>query len=130
MAITNIQETLLMYTKQKAQLNEKITEISFNLLNASKQVANTQSQYNSLLSNYYYAYYEEDPEQYEILVDEAENDHELELATINSWEAELELDKNNYETRLNEITTFESSWTKLLQSNVKNDFTYGGTGGK
>ena len=56
-----------------------------------------------------------------------ENDHEYELQNLNSWEEQLELDKNNYETRLNEITAFESSWTKLLQTNVKNDFTYGGT---
>lgn len=130
MAVGNIQETLLMYTKQKAQLTNKISDISFNLLNASKQVSSEQSRYNSLLSSYYYDYYEDDPEQYEVLVEQAENEHELELAAINSWESELELNKNTYESRLNEITTFESSWTKLLQTNVKNDFSYGGVSGQ
>jgi len=130
MAITNIQETLLMYTKQKARISQQISEVSFNLLNASKKVATEQSQYNSVLSNYYYEYYEDDPEQYELLVDQAENDHEMALAALNSWEAELECNKGTYETRLNEIVTYESSWTKLLQTNVKNDFTYGGTAGK
>ncbi|MBP3925127.1 hypothetical protein J6E39_07800 [bacterium] len=130
MAIGNIQETLLMYTKQKTQLTNKISDISFNLLNASKQVATEQSRYNSLLSSYYYDYYEDDPEQYEVLVEQAENEHELALAAINSWESELELNKNTYESRLNEISTFESSWTKLLQTNVKNDFSYGGISGQ
>jgi len=62
----------------------------------------------------------------EELVEDLEKDHEYELANLNSWESQLELDKNNYETRLNEITSFESTWTKLLQNNVKSDFTYGG----
>lgn len=60
-----------------------------------------------------------------IQTEELEREHELELANINSWEKELELQKNNFETKLNEITTFENSWTKLLQTNIKNDFSYG-----
>ncbi len=58
-------------------------------------------------------------------MEQCENEHELELANLNSWEQELELQKNNLETQLNEINTFESSWTKLLQTNVKSDFSYG-----
>ena len=74
----------------------------------------------------YFNYYSDDPEQYMILTEQLEQEHELELATINSWEKELEVSKNNLETQLNEITTFENTWTKLLQTNVKNDFSYGG----
>ena len=70
--------------------------------------------------------YEDDPENYELLTEQCQQEHELELANLNSWEQELELEKNNLETKLNEINTFESSWTKLLQTNIKNDFSYGG----
>ena len=128
MAISNIQETLLMYTKQKSMISEKLSNIQFNMMNASRQSAELQSKYNQKQQDYYYEYYEDDPDQYMQIMEILENEHEYELQNLESWEEQLEMDKNNYETRLNEITTFESSWTKLLQSNVKNDFTYGGSG--
>lgn len=125
MAISNIHETLLLYTKQKSMINDKLSTTMMNMLNASKQTAETQAQYNDKVSNVYYTYYEDDPETYEILTEQYEQEHELDLAVLNSWEQELELEKNNLETQLNEISQYESSWTKLLQTNIKNDFTYG-----
>lgn len=126
MAISNIHETLLMYTKQKALINDKLSTNMMNTLSASKQTAENQAKYNDQMDNIYYNYYEDDPETYELLTEQLEQEHELELANINSWEQELELEKNNLETQLNEITTFESTWTKLLQTNIKSDFSYGG----
>ncbi len=126
MAISNIHETLLMYTKQKALINDKLSTNMMNTLSASKQTAENQAKYNDQMDNIYYNYYEDDPETYELLTEQLEQEHELELANINSWEQELELEKNNLETQLNEISTFESTWTKLLQTNIKSDFSYGG----
>lgn len=125
MAISNMHETLLLYTKQKSMVNNKLSTTMMNMLNASKQTAESQAKYNDNINDIYYSYYESDPEAYEILMEQCENEHELELANLNSWEQELELQKNNLETQLNEINTFESSWTKLLQTNVKSDFSYG-----
>lgn len=126
MAISNIHETLLMYTRQKALINEKLSSTMMNILNSSKQTAENQAKYNEQVNNIYYNYYETDPETYELLIEQCEQKHELDLANLNSWEQELELEKNNLETQLNEINTFESTWTKLLQTNIKNDFSYGG----
>lgn len=126
MAISNIHETLLLYTKQKSLINEKLSTVMMDMLNSSKQVAENQAKYNDQMNQIYYGYYEDDPENYELLTEQLQQDHELELANLNSWEQELELEKNNLETKLNEINTFESSGTKLLQTNIKNDFSYGG----
>ncbi len=126
MAISNIHETLLLYTKQKALINEKLSSTMMDILNSSKRTAENQAKYNEQVNNIYYNYYESDPDTYELLLEQCEQQHELELANLNSWEKELELEKNNLETQLNEINTFESSWTKLLQTNIKNDFSYGG----
>ena len=126
MAISNIQETLLMYTKQKALINDKLSTNMMNTLSASKQTAENQAKYNDQMDDIYYNYYEDDPETYEMLTEQLEQEHELELANLNSWEQELEFEKNNLETQLNEINTFESTWTKLLQTNIKSDFSYGG----
>lgn len=127
MAISNIHETLLMYTKQKSLINAELSNVMFNMLQATKKNAEMQRDYNGKLQDAYY-----DPEygygtdEYMIIIENFENEHEYELANLNSWESELEIEKNNLETRLNEITSFESSWQKLLQSNIKNDFSYGG----
>ena len=51
------------------------------------------------------------------------------MASINSLESQLELEKENLETQLNEITAYETSWQKLLSNNIKIEFTYGGAGG-
>ncbi|MBR5554532.1 hypothetical protein IKU74_00810 [bacterium] len=128
MAISNIQDTLLMYTKQKAMLNRKLSDVMFNIMSASRESAELQQRYNEKRQDYYYEYAADDPDLYQEVLEVLEMDHEFELSTLNSWEKELELDKANYETRLNEITAYESSWSKLLQQNVKNDFTYGGAG--
>ena len=126
MAISNIHETLLLYTKQKSLINDKLSTTMMDLLNSAKQTAESQAKYNDQINDIYYNYYVSDPETYELLTEQCEQEHELTLANLNSWEQELELEKNNLETRLNEINTFESSWTKLLQTNIKGDFSYGG----
>ena len=128
MAISNIQETLLMYTKQKSMLNGKLSDVMFDLLNASKDSAEVQAKYNDKSQEYFYNYMQDyyTDDEYQIINEQLEKQREFDLANLNSWETELELNKNNYETRLNEVTTFEATWTKLLQTNVKNDFTYGG----
>lgn len=127
MAISNIQETLLMYTKQKSMLNQKIGDVMFQIMNATRETAEIQEKYNDLEQYYYYEYYDsEDQTLYQEISEQLTKEREYELDNLNSWESQLEVEKNNYETRLNEVTTFESSWTKLLQNNIKNDFTYGG----
>ena len=126
MAISNLHETLLFYTKQKSMINDKLSTTMMNMLNSSKNVAEEQAKYNEQVSDIYYNYYEDDPDTYELLVEQCELEHELQLANLNSWESELELEKNNLETQLNEINTYEATWTKLLQTNIKSDFTYGG----
>ena len=42
MSISNLQETLLMYTKQKSLINEKLTNVMFNLTQATQKTANLQ----------------------------------------------------------------------------------------
>lgn len=129
MAIANLQEKLLFYTQQKSNISMQLSDVQMQQLSATKQVQTKQQNYNNELSA---LYYDEDygygtdeyNEQYEILTEE----HEMEMASINSWESQLELEKENLETQLNEISTYETSWQKLLSTNIKNDFSYGGTG--
>lgn len=128
MAISNIQETLLMYTKQKAMINNKLSDVMFNITAAAREEAELQDKYNAKERYYYYEYANnpDTQDEYQEVMEQLLKEHEFDLANIQSWESELETDKNNYETRLNIITQYESSWQKLLSTNIKNDFTYGG----
>ncbi len=129
MAISNIHETLLMYTKQKSAINEQLSSVMFDMVSASRKSAELQQQYNQKLQD---AYYDPDygygTDEYMVIVEQYENDHEFELSSLEAWESELEIEKNSLETKLNEITSFENTWTKLLQTNIKNDFSYGSVG--
>ena len=125
MAIANLQEMLLSYTKQQTAINEKLSGVMMNTASATRSYAAKQQQYNGQVQNYYYEYYEQDPDMYYDLLELIENEHELDLARLESWEANLEVEKNELETQLNEITTFKENWTKLLSNNIKKDFTYG-----
>ncbi len=127
MAISNIHETLLMYTKQKSAINAQLSEVMMNMVSASRKNADMQKEYNEKLQE---AYYDPDygygTDEYEMIIEDYENDHNFDLAQLESWESELELEKNNLETKLNEITSYEASWQKMLSNNIKNDFKYGG----
>lgn len=131
MSIANLQEKLLFYTRQKSRINLQLSNIQMNQLSATRSSATKQQEYNQKLSA---LYYDEDhgygTDEYSEMLLELQNDHEFEMASINSWESELELQKENLETQLNEVSSYENTWQKLLQTNIKNEFAYGGTGNK
>lgn len=131
MSIANLQEKLLFYTRQKSRINLQLSNIQMNQLSATRSSATKQQEYNQKLSA---LYYDEDhgygTDEYSEMLLELQNDHEFEMASINSWESELELQKENLETQLNEVSSYENTWKKLLQTNIKNEFAYGGTGSK
>ena len=131
MSIANLQEKLLFYTRQKSRINLQLSNIQMNQLSATRSSATKQQEYNQKLSA---LYYDEDhgygTDEYSEMLLELQNDHEFEMASINSWESELELQKENLETQLNEVSSYENTWHKLLQTNIKNEFAYGGTGSK
>ena len=128
MAIANAQEMMLMYTKQKAMLTERLSNVQFNMLSATRQSGESQTKYNAKQQYYYYKYGRDEDyaDVYDELIAELDEEHDFDMQNLNSWEQQLEMDKSNYETRLNEITQFESTWKSMLQNNIKKDFQYGG----
>ena len=130
MAIANYQEKLLFYTQQKSQISMKLSDIQMKQLSASKSTATKQQEYNAKLSA---LYYDEDygygTDEYSEMLLQLQNEHEFEMANLNSWESQLDIEKENLENQLNEIQSYETTWQKILQANSKNDFSYGGVGG-
>lgn len=130
MAIANYQEKLLFYTQQKSQISMKLSDVQMKQLSASKSTATKQQEYNAKLSA---LYYDEDygygTDEYSEMLLQLQNEHEFEMANLNSWESQLDIEKENLENQLNEIQSYETTWQKILQANIKNDFSYGGVGG-
>ena len=132
MAISSIHETLLMYTKQKSVLNAQLSDVMLDMVAATRKNAELQQEYSKKVQDAYYdennGFLSDDPDIYLEVIDILENDHLFELQNLEAWESELELKKNSLETRLNEVSSYEQSWTKLLQQNIKSDFSYGSVG--
>ena len=108
----------------------QLSDIQMKQLSATKHIQTKQQNYNNELSALYYddeiGYgTDEYSEQLELMQEE----HEFEMASINSWESQLEFEKESLETQLNEITAYETSWQKLLSNNIKIEFSYGGASG-
>ena len=129
MSIANLQEKLLFFTTQKSRISLRLSDVQMQQLAATRDSATSQQAYNQTLRELY-----NDPvvgygtEEYtEILLD-LQNDHEFEMASLTAWETELESQKEQLETQLNEISAYETSWQKLLSQNIKVEFTYGGSG--
>jgi hypothetical protein len=131
MAISNLHEKLLFFTMQKSKYSSKLSDIQMKQLSASQTAIQKQQEYNQKLSA---LYYDEEfgygTDEYAEMLLELQNEHEFELASLNSWESQLDLEKETVETQLNEVTQYEASWQKLLQQNIKVEFSYGGGGGK
>lgn len=130
MAISNLQEALLMYTRQKSMITNKVNDIQLNILSATRKVMDLQTKYNEKEQAYYYYYnqggMEDKQDEYRILCENMEKEYEFSLQNINSWNEELEMQKDNYENRYNEIVATENSFRTLLKTNIKGDFSYGG----
>ena len=130
MAISNFQEKLLFYTQQKSRISMQLSDVQMKQLSASKSIQTKQQEFNAKLSA---LYYDEEfgygTDEYSEMLLQLQNEHELELASINSWESQLDIEKENLETQLNEIQSYESTWQKLLSAAIKTDFVYGGIGG-
>ncbi len=129
MSIANFQEKLLFYTKQKSQLSLQLSDVQLKQLSASKSVQTKQQEFNAKLSS---LYYDEEfgygTDVYSEMLLQLQNEHEFELASINAWESQLDLEKEALETQINEIQSYENTWQKLLQAAIKADFVYGGAG--
>ena len=131
MAISNLHEKLLFFTRQKSRYSLQLSDIQMKQLSASQKLQTKQQEFNQKLSALYYdkqiGY---GTDEYSEILLELQNEHEFELASINSWESQLEIEKETVETQLNEVTQYEASWQKLLQQTIKNDFSYANGGGK
>ncbi|MCM1339441.1 MAG: hypothetical protein NC191_07200 [Muribaculaceae bacterium] len=131
MAISNLHEKLLFYTRQKSSITSQLSDIQLRQLTATKTQATKNMEYQEKLSALYYdEEYGYGTDEYAEMLVVLQNEHEFDMATLTNWESQLELQKEALETQLSEVQAYENTWNKLLGNSCKADFSYGGGGGK
>lgn len=123
MSFAGIQTTVNLYTMQQADLTNRLSDIMHDITRASSQstelLENVNAQKNDVKNSY-----ASDSQEYKDKMEEIEDNYELELATINNWETELEAEKAQLETEVQAVTSYKESFTSALKQNVQKDFKY------
>lgn len=133
MAVAAVETTVLAYQTEEANLTSRLSSIMMRITQASQQSTQLLEQENEKKapylqkaeSNSNYA----DTTEYKTAMDEINSDYELQLKEINTWESELEQQKNTLETQIKVVQNYKDSFTSVLKSNIKKDFSYGGSQG-
>lgn len=137
MTYAGILATVQLYQLEKADLTSQISDILMDITKASKKTSEYMEEETQKRRDLKEEYgitsgsttSSSDSTEYQAALDEIESEYEAKLADVNSWEKELEMQKQNLQTELQATTSYLESFQKVLQENVKKDSTYGGGGG-
>lgn len=129
MAYAGILATIEFYTARKDDLTSEISDIMLDINMATKEsgdVAQEESKKKQNLldkakSDSTYA----DSTEYEQDKQDLEDQYNARLEDINSWEKELEIQKQNLQTEVEATSAYLDSYTSMIKDNIKRDFTYG-----
>jgi chromosome segregation ATPase len=126
MSYAGIQATINFYTMRESDLTEEITSILTDITRASAQtgdfVKQSQEQKNTIRSTY-----EAGTTEYQVQMDQANEEYAVKLAEISNWEAELEVKKEQLETEIKSVSSYKESFKSALKQNIQKDFKYGGS---
>jgi len=123
MSFSGIQATINFYTVEQADLTNELTGIMQDITAAGSQttlIADSTSKKRSLVEQTCSS----GTDAYQNQMNNIENDYELEMSKINSWENQLEVKKQQLETELQATTNYKESFTSALKQNVQADFKY------
>lgn len=138
MTYAGILATVQLYQLEKADLTSQISDILMDITKASKKTSDYMDEETQKIRDLKKEYgvdsgssttSSSDSTEYKAALDEIETEYEAKLADVNTWEKELEMQKQNLQTELQATTSYLESFEKVLQENVKKDSTYGGGGG-
>lgn len=129
MAEAGLLATIEFYTARKDDLTSQLSDIMFEINKATGQsadVADEESKKKQALldkakSDSTYA----DSTQYDQDKQDLETSYNARLEDINSWEKELEIEKQNLQTECEATSAYLDSYTSMIKDNIKRDFTYG-----
>lgn len=133
MSCAGIQTTVNFYTMREADLTSELTNIMFDITQASKDssklVRQTSDKRNAVKDQYGYGTEAYDKDGYDNAMAEIQDEYELQLSEITTWESELETQKETKETEIQATASFKESFQSALKQNIATDFKYGDSSG-
>ena len=127
MSCSGIQSTVNLCTMREAQLTNELTDIMTNITQACRETSDLATITSSARESIEGDKTLTDDAKYKAL-DKVQDDYELNLAKISSWENELEIQKKQKETEIQATSSYKESFMSALKQNVQKDYKYGGSG--
>lgn len=129
MAEAGLLATIQFYTARKDDLTSELSDIMLEINRATAKSGDVseeeskkkQTLLNKAKSDSTYA----DSTEYQADMQEFDDQYNAKLASINEWEKELEVEKQNIQTEVEATSAYIESYTSMIKDNIKRDFTYG-----
>lgn len=132
MATAGIQGLIDLYTMQADHLTGEISGVSIEMIQATKQATTLANETSDKKQAVKMSYEGDDGEVDEAYMDdyneeisEIQDDYELKLEVINTWETELQNKQNSLQSQLQEINSYKSAYQSALKQNIGVDFKFG-----
>lgn len=126
MAIAGLQGIINFYISRECDLTNSLSDIMMKITSASRKTASITTQ----MSDAKNALKEEfggdtDDVDYQDAKDEMDDYYNVKLADISSWEAELDVQKEEIKTELEMVKNSKESYQAIIKKNIQEDFKYG-----
>lgn len=127
MATAGMIGSIDLYISERDDLTKQDSDILMQITRASGETSEIMSEESQKEQALQQQYGPTDSPAYEAALEDLKDKYDFKLQEINTWEKELEVQKQNCETQLKEVTSYIESFQSALKTNIKKDYTYGDT---
>lgn len=127
MAYSGLLTTINLYMSMKDSLTSDVSDIMMNISRAARQSQNVTMQFSEAKNNLANYYGDIDDPNYQQAYQELQEKFDSELASINQWETELQVKKQEDEVQIQSINAIMESYEGFMKNNIKKDCSYGGS---
>lgn len=127
MASAGMLGTVDLYILERDDLTKQVSDILLDITRASGKTSEIMQQETKQEQALEKEYGSTDSTEYQAALSELKDEYDLKLQNINTWEKELEVQKQNDQTQLQEVNNYIESFQSVLKNNIKKDYTYGQT---
>lgn len=125
MSFTGIQATIDFYTVQANELTNEVTDIMMQITQATNKISGLSVSTSQQREQAKAAYGDVTSNDYQRAITEIENEYETNLSVIQSWESELQTQKDSKQTELQATRSYIESFKSAEKENIQKDFKYG-----
>lgn len=135
MAYAGLLATVDLYQLEKDQLTSQESDILMRINDATRQTTKVSEAQVNAVQDLKKEYGQDsssstttssaDSTEYQVALEELQDKFNAELAKVNEWEKELEVQKTQIDNEIQELSASLDSYKSILKTNVKADSSYG-----